>query len=214
MKVQSVKKRTGTRHPLGAIDLHWYNGCHIWKYCCPVSHDGAMACRMLQLCSRQPSSSRAAVRCSSLLLALLCVSSVGWLRLSRGSSHSRSCGVVVITSALHAEGPQFDPGRDQATLLIFKTWNVWNVHCYQLACVNRKLGISLCIVRQCLLLTLNCWVIRANTSFSPSLAQWSRGMILASGARGPGFKSRLSPPAQHPPGATFARDCKLQSRLQ
>ena len=24
-----------------------------------------------------------------------------------------SCGVVVITSALHAEGPQFDPGRDQ-----------------------------------------------------------------------------------------------------
>ena len=26
---------------------------------------------------------------------------------------SWSCGVVVITSALHAEGPQFDPGRDQ-----------------------------------------------------------------------------------------------------
>ena len=27
--------------------------------------------------------------------------------------HAWSCGVVVITSALHAEGPQFDPGRDQ-----------------------------------------------------------------------------------------------------
>ena len=29
---------------------------------------------------------------------------------------SRSCGVVVITSALHAEGPQFDPGRDHTIL--------------------------------------------------------------------------------------------------
>ena len=29
---------------------------------------------------------------------------------------SWSCGVVVITSALHAEGPQFDPGRDQLLL--------------------------------------------------------------------------------------------------
>ena len=29
-----------------------------------------------------------------------------------------SCGVVVITSALHAEGPQFDPGRDQKMFFI------------------------------------------------------------------------------------------------
>ena len=28
--------------------------------------------------------------------------------------HNWSCGVVVITSALHAEGPQFDPGRDHS----------------------------------------------------------------------------------------------------
>ena len=31
--------------------------------------------------------------------------------------HAWSCGVVVITSALHAEGPQFDPGRDQLYVL-------------------------------------------------------------------------------------------------
>ena len=30
-----------------------------------------------------------------------------------GLSKTWSCGVEVITSALHAEGPQFDPGRDQ-----------------------------------------------------------------------------------------------------
>ena len=36
-----------------------------------------------------------------------------------------------------------------------------------------------------------------------SLVLWSRGMILASGARGPGFKSRQDPPLQHPPGAPF-----------
>ena len=31
-----------------------------------------------------------------------------------------SCGVVVITSALHAEGPQFDPGRDQMMFYYFQ----------------------------------------------------------------------------------------------
>ena len=32
--------------------------------------------------------------------------------------HNWSCGVVVITSALHAEGPQFDPGRDHSFFYI------------------------------------------------------------------------------------------------
>ena len=37
-----------------------------------------------------------------------------------------SCGVVVITSALHAEGPRFDPGRDQLNFFVFHQ-SVFNV---------------------------------------------------------------------------------------
>ena len=39
---------------------------------------------------------------------------------------SWSCGVVVITSALHAEGPQFDPGRDQYLFSINKNYFQFN----------------------------------------------------------------------------------------
>ena len=37
--------------------------------------------------------------------------------LLKNLTYKWSCGVVVITSALHAEGPQFDPGRDHSVTI-------------------------------------------------------------------------------------------------
>ena len=59
--------------------------------CAAARHSAADSARPRQLSARLAAAHVAAADCSP-----------AW-----------SCGVVVITSALHAEGPQFDPGRDQ-----------------------------------------------------------------------------------------------------
>ena len=43
-----------------------------------------------------------------------------------------------------------------------------------------------------------------------SEARWSRGMILASGARGPGFKSRTSPRADSAHRSASSQDLSLK----
>ena len=58
-------------------------------------------------------------------------------RLVKDLAHKWSCGVVVITSSLHAEGPQFDPGRDTSFLHHIQSYDSiynriisqsWNIH--------------------------------------------------------------------------------------
>ena len=43
-----------------------------------------------------------------------------------------------------------------------------------------------------------------------TMARWSRGMILASGARGPGFKSRTSPRADSERHAASSQDLSVK----
>ena len=111
---------------------------------------------------------------------------------------SWSCGVVVITSALHAEGPQFDPGRDQMIFFLkflksLKYWKVASLLWFFNFFVH--LALKACAFRNLISMLTTDWLsVNFNCTVSPSLAQWSRGMILASGARGPGFNSRSSPP--------------------
>ena len=50
-------------------------------------------------------------------IALISLSFIG-INIFSSLPYIWSCGVVVITSALHAEGPQFDPGRDQRHFII------------------------------------------------------------------------------------------------
>ena len=39
--------------------------------------------------------------------------------LSKSQIDRSCCGVVVITSVLHTEGPQFDPGQQQSCFILF-----------------------------------------------------------------------------------------------
>ena len=52
--------------------------------------------------------------------AIYIVQKVNLLKFKPWHPIAWSCGVVVITSALHAEGPQFDPGRDQMMFYYFQ----------------------------------------------------------------------------------------------
>ena len=55
----------------------------------------------------------------------------------------RSCSVVVITSALHAEGPRFEPGRDQACNFIIIQKQI-KVKQFTFTVIN---GFSFCKIR-------------------------------------------------------------------
>ena len=50
-----------------------------------------------------------------------------------------SCSVVVITCALHAQGPQFDPGQEQALFVSYSILKYYNIPGYYVASTARFL---------------------------------------------------------------------------
>ena len=63
-----------------------------------------------------------------------------------------SCGVVVITSALHAEGPQFDPGRDHR--LLFNKFASFEM--IRTICLLSKKSLTHAYIFGKMILILNC----------------------------------------------------------